>query len=110
MRISDWSSTCALPISELLLAHPERALTPAEAARIEAAVARRAAREPVSRILGEREFWSLPFGLNGATLDPRPDSETLVAAVLAALPERAAPLSLLDLGTGTGCQIGRAHV
>src|SRR3546814_13500024 len=83
MRISDWSSTCALPISELLLAHPERALTPAEAARIEAAVARRAAREPVSRILGEREFWSLPFGLNGATLDPRPDSETLVAAVLA---------------------------
>lgn len=88
---------------ELLLARPERALSPEEAARIEAAVARRVAREPVSRILGEREFWSLPFGLNAATLDPRPDSETLVAAVLAALPDRAAPLTLLDLGTGSGC-------
>lgn len=88
---------------ELLLARPERVLTPEEAARIEAAVARRAAREPVSRILGEREFWGLSFGLNAATLDPRPDSETLVAALLAALPDHAAPLSLLDLGTGTGC-------
>lgn len=88
---------------ELLLARPERVLTPDEATRIAAAVARRAAREPVSRILGEREFWSLPFGLNAATLDPRPDSETLVAAVLAALPDRAAPLTLLDLGTGSGC-------
>ena len=88
---------------ELLLAQPERALSAAEAARIEAAVARRAAREPVSRILGEREFWSLSFGLNAATLDPRPDSETLVAAVLAELPDRRAPLSLLDLGTGSGC-------
>ena len=88
---------------ELLLARPERPLTPDERARIAAAVARRAAREPVSRILGEREFWSLPFGLNAATLDPRPDSETLVAAVLAALPDRARPLTLLDLGTGSGC-------
>jgi len=88
---------------ELLLAQPERPLSAAEADRFDAWVARRAAREPVSRILGEREFWSLPFGLNAATLDPRPDSETLVAAVLEALPERTAPLRLLDLGTGTGC-------
>lgn len=88
---------------ELLLAHPERPLSVAEAAQLEGAVARRAAREPVSRILGEREFWSLPFGLNAQTLDPRPDSETLVTAVLAALPDRRAPLRLLDLGTGTGC-------
>jgi len=88
---------------ELLLGHPERALSADEAARIQAAVARRAAREPVSRILGEREFWSLPFGLNAATLDPRPDSETLVEAVLAECADRAAPLKLLDLGTGTGC-------
>lgn len=88
---------------ELLLGRPERALSAAEAARIEAAVARRAAREPVSRILGEREFWSLPFALNAATLDPRADSETLVEAVLAAWPDGRAPLRLLDLGTGTGC-------
>ncbi|GAB4394228.1 MAG: peptide chain release factor N(5)-glutamine methyltransferase [Kiloniellaceae bacterium] len=88
---------------ELLLGHPEKELNAEEAARIEAAVARRVAREPVSRILGEREFWSLSFGLNAATLDPRPDSETLVEAVLAEVSDRAAPLRLLDLGTGTGC-------
>ena len=88
---------------ELLLAQPERSLSQEEAARIEAAVARRAAREPVSRILGQREFWSLLFALNAATLDPRPDSETLVEAVLATLPDRAVALRILDLGTGTGC-------
>ncbi|MGF1631655.1 MAG: peptide chain release factor N(5)-glutamine methyltransferase [Kiloniellaceae bacterium] len=88
---------------ELLLAHPEQPLSAAEAARIEAAVVRRVLREPVSRILGQREFWSLSFTLNGDTLDPRPDSETLVEAVLTALPDRSLPLRILDLGTGTGC-------
>lgn len=88
---------------ELLLAQGERELMPEEAARIEAAVARRAAREPVSRILGEREFWSLSFGLNAATLDPRADSETLVAAVLSEIADPSAPLKVLDLGTGSGC-------
>lgn len=88
---------------ELLLGHPERDVSAEESARIEAAVARRAAREPVSRILGAREFWSLSFALNEATLDPRPDSETLVAAVLAETVGRDTPLRLLDLGTGSGC-------
>jgi release factor glutamine methyltransferase len=88
---------------ELLLAQGHRERTPDEARRIEAAVTRRAAREPVSRILGEREFWSLPFGLNAATLDPRADSETLVEAVLAEVGDRAGPLRILDLGTGSGC-------
>lgn len=88
---------------ELLLAQGERELTPEETALIEAAIARRAAREPVSRILGEREFWSLSFGLNAATLDPRADSETLVEAVLAEIGDRRTPLRILDLGTGSGC-------
>jgi release factor glutamine methyltransferase len=88
---------------ELLLSRPERTLNEEEAARVEAAVARRAAREPVSRILGEREFWSLPFALNAETLDPRPDSETLVEAVLKETVDRAAPRRVLDLGTGSGC-------
>ncbi len=66
-------------------------------------VRRRLSGEPVSRILGHREFWGLPFSLNSATLDPRPDSETLVEAVLAHGAGRDASLQILDLGTGTGC-------
>lgn len=88
---------------EALLTEPRRPLSEAERARIDALVGRRVAREPVSRILGRREFWSLEFTLSPATLDPRPDSETVVEAVLEALPDRSAPVRLLDLGTGTGC-------
>jgi len=75
----------------------------AEAARLDALVARRAAREPVGRILGRRGFWTLDLALGPDTLEPRPDTETVVEALLARLPDRAAPLRLLDLGTGTGC-------
>ena len=65
-------------------------------------VSRRAAGEPVSRIRGWREFWSLRFVLSADTLDPRPDSETLVAAAVNEGRKMAAP-RLLDLGTGSGC-------
>lgn len=85
------------------LARPERTLTLAEQDRIAALIARRMRGEPVSRILGRREFWSLDFTVTPDTLDPRPDSETLIGAVLARLPDRGAPLDILDLGTGTGC-------
>ncbi len=74
-----------------------------EAARFLALVRRRANREPISRILGEREFRSLPFSLDPDTLDPRPDSETVVEAALGWCGERPGPLRVLDLGTGTGC-------
>ena len=63
----------------------------------------RAAREPLALIVGWREFWSLRFRVSPATLIPRPDSETLVEAALAARPDSATPLRVLDLGTGTGC-------
>jgi|AraplaMF_Col_mMF_1032025.scaffolds.fasta_scaffold00010_291 release factor glutamine methyltransferase len=86
-----------------LIAFPEYALTPAQCEAFDTQVSRRCAREPISRILGSREFWSLRFAVGAATLDPRPDSETLVAAVLARIPDRDAEITLLDLGTGTGC-------
>jgi release factor glutamine methyltransferase len=86
-----------------VFARPERPLSPEDAAAVAGFVARRAAREPLSRITGSREFWSLPFRLTPDTLDPRPESETLVQAVLDRIPDRQAPLSLLDLGTGSGC-------
>ncbi|MGE0735570.1 MAG: peptide chain release factor N(5)-glutamine methyltransferase [Alphaproteobacteria bacterium] len=90
------------PPQEILL-RPERKLTQAEHAAIATAIARRLAHEPVARIIGRREFWSLNFAVTEATLIPRPDSETLVEAVLAQIADRAAPLRLLDIGTGTGC-------
>ncbi|MEE8505393.1 MAG: peptide chain release factor N(5)-glutamine methyltransferase [Kiloniellales bacterium] len=86
-----------------VLARPERPLSPIELDRAEAMIARRAAREPVSRILGRREFWGLEFAITPAVLDPRPDSETLVQAVLDRLDGRTAGLDILDLGTGSGC-------
>ncbi len=88
---------------EQVLGYPERRIDPAARAAIAAVVERRARREPVSRILGRREFWGLPFIVTPETLDPRPDSESLVEAVLREIPNRQAPLRLLDLGTGTGC-------
>jgi release factor glutamine methyltransferase len=64
---------------------------------------RRAAGEPIGRIIGEREFWSLPLGLTPDTLEPRPDTETVVSAALAAFAvRRDDPLTILDLGTGSG--------
>jgi release factor glutamine methyltransferase len=86
-----------------IIAFPEYGLTPAQCDLFEAQVSRRVAREPISRILGSREFWSLRFAVGPATLDPRPDSETLVSAVLDRIPDKSAEISLVDLGTGTGC-------
>ncbi|HZH25816.1 MAG TPA: peptide chain release factor N(5)-glutamine methyltransferase [Azospirillaceae bacterium] len=86
-----------------LLLEPDRALDGDAAARFEAMVTRRAAREPVHRILGEREFWGLPFRLSPATLEPRPDTETVVAAALDLIADRERAWRILDLGTGSGC-------
>ncbi len=86
-----------------VFSHPDRPLTTDESERFAAVAQRRAAREPFARIAGLREFWSLPFRLSADTLDPRPDSETLIQAALDAIPDRSAPLAVLDLGTGSGC-------
>jgi release factor glutamine methyltransferase len=66
-------------------------------------IQRRAAREPVGRILGHRGFWTLDVQLSPETLEPRPDTETLVEAVLARIADRNAALRIVDLGTGSGC-------
>lgn len=86
-----------------LFSRPERRLTDDQAGRFQQSVDRRVRREPLSHIVGWREFWSLRFRVTPATLDPRPDTETVVEAVLDSLSDRSAPLRILDLGTGTGC-------
>jgi len=65
-------------------------------------VSRRLSGVPVARIAGEKEFWSLRFALGPDTLVPRPETETVVEAALETIRDRSAPLSILDLGTGTG--------
>jgi release factor glutamine methyltransferase len=81
------------------LAEPDAPLS--DPARAEAFAERRLSGEPLSRILGRREFWSLDLALSPAVLDPRPDTETLVEAALAAV-DRSRPLRVLDFGVGSG--------
>ncbi len=95
------AATGLLPAT--LVGFPERAIDAAALARFQGLLARRERREPMAQILGAREFWSLRFRVTADTLDPRPDSETLVQAVLERVTDRAAPLRLVDFGTGTGC-------
>jgi release factor glutamine methyltransferase len=66
-------------------------------------IRRRCKREPVSRILGQRDFWDLTLKLNPSSLDPRPDSETLIEAITKHVPNKNSRLNIIDLGTGTGC-------
>lgn len=74
-----------------------------ERERLTGFVARRAGGEPSARILGRREFWGLGFKLSPETLVPRPDSETLVETAIRETGPRDRPISVLDLGTGSGC-------
>lgn len=86
-----------------LYKNSDSVLSADEMARFDAMLASREMRVPVSHILGEREFWSRPFIVNPDVLTPRPDSETLIEAVLDRVSDQAASLRILDLGTGSGC-------
>jgi release factor glutamine methyltransferase len=81
----------------------DRRVAEAESERVLALLTRVLAHEPLSRILGRREFWGLDFVLSADTLDPRPESETIVAAAIARLSDRGRAYRILDLGTGSGC-------
>lgn len=88
-----------------LIAEPERQLGSEAAHRLEEYVRRRLRHEPVSRILGRREFYGRDFDLSPATLDPRSDTEVLIEAASELIREEGwagRPLRILDIGTGTG--------
>ena len=88
-----------------LMTNGDRPLHADEIATIDALAARRLRHEPASRILGRKEFWSLPLDVSDAVLVPRPDTETVVEAALDYIERenlRLASLRLLDIGTGSG--------
>ena len=93
--------------AEERLRNPGKGVATQDESRFRGMVGRRAAREPISHIVGYREFWSLAIEVTPDTLTPRPDSETVVAAALDALEGAGigdgAALSILDLGAGGGC-------
>ena len=104
-----------------LIAHDERPLTPAEAARWEDSLARRLAGDPIAYLLGEKEFHGVTLEVDRNVLVPRPETELLVdwagEAVAALTSERArsgdpGPIRVVDLGTGSGAialALKRAH-
>lgn len=85
-----------------LVTSASRLLTAADATRLEALAARRLKGEPVARILGQKEFWGLPLKLSAATLEPRPDTETVVEFALEIVGKTTPRLRIADIGTGTG--------
>ena len=90
-----------------LITQSERCLTAPEAQQLAALVARRMAGEPIAYLVGQREFFGLPFEVDGAVLIPRPDTELLVELALERLPPQG---SVLDMGTGSGAiAVALAH-
>ena len=96
------SGASGLTIEQLISRGRDPAPT-ASALALRELTARRVRREPMAYILGEREFWGLPFKVSPAVLIPRPDSETVIETVLDLLPDRSRQLRILDLGLGSGC-------
>lgn len=84
---------------EDLILDDGRLIAPEASEQFRTLIKRRAAREPVSRIIGAREFYGRSFTVTPAVLDPRPDTETLIDAAVKLMPEKA---RILDLGTGSG--------
>ena len=113
VRLLSGTSGSAALDARLLIAHAtgcdwndivlrdDRVVDDAVAAEVRALANRRAAGEPVARIVGEREFYGLMLALHPETLVPRPDTETLVDAALA-VASRTRQIEVLDLGTGSG--------
>jgi len=84
--------------ADQIIVNADREITDDEMARYEALLHRRLEHEPVSRIIGRRMFWGRDFRITPHVLDPRPETETIVAEALAG----SAPGTVLDLGTGSG--------
>lgn len=87
----------------MFFTHPEQTVTPDAVTRFQARIARRIKGEPISYIVGMKEFWSSPFQITPAVLIPRPETEVLVEEALAVMSECTGKIwQVLDIGTGSG--------
>jgi release factor glutamine methyltransferase len=113
-RFSDAGIAAARLEAQVLLAHVlgcsrvqlytgfDKPLAEPELARYRGLIKRRLAGESVSYLVGETEFWGLPFYVDASVLVPRPDTETVIEVARVARPDRAAACRILDLCTGSG--------
>lgn len=97
------SHALGLPADSLVLTGAPTHLPEDVTERLLATFKRRVAREPLAYVLGRKEFWSMDFAVGPGVLVPRPETETLVEQALNDFDDRCVPLSVLDLGTGSGC-------
>ena len=88
---------------EFIIGHPEYKLSIEEQKSFDDIIGRRIKREPVAKIIGKKEFWGREFVVSQKTLDPRPDSETIIYSVFELYPDRKSNIKIMDLGTGSGC-------
>lgn len=88
---------------EALIAEGRRAVEGQHRESLLHLIARRQAGEPIAYLVGQQEFWSLPFHVGPGVLVPRSDTETLIEAVCARRPDRKTAHRIVDLGTGSGC-------
>ncbi|MDR1208468.1 MAG: peptide chain release factor N(5)-glutamine methyltransferase [Holosporales bacterium] len=90
-----------IPYVDIALAVPT--LSDDQWQMLQALVQRRVTREPLTKIIGRANFWKHEFVTTRDTLDPRPESELIIEVVLLLHTDKSAPVTFLDLGTGTGC-------
>src|SRR3989338_1828825 len=90
---------------EKIIFNPDIILDEESCKTFENMVARRFNREPISHIIGKREFFGYDFIVSNKTLDPRPDSESLIELVIKNFPDKNKNFNILEIGVGTGCLI-----
>lgn len=88
---------------ERIIGYPESEISDDNITVFNQLIERRIKREPISHILGMREFWGMDFKVTKDTLAPRADSETLIEAALEHYNNKRPPENIIDFGTGTGC-------
>ena len=91
---------CLKVSREHLIAWPEKNIDPNAAILFQELISKRKQHQPIAYLVGEKEFWSLPFKVSKHTLIPRPETEHLIEAILNKIPD--GQFTVVDIGTGSG--------